>query len=769
VVTPAPRVYRFADCRIDLASRELRRDGQLVVLPPKVFDCLAYLIERSERAVGRDELVASVWGKTEITDTLLGQTILKARRAVGDSADEQKAIRTIPRFGYAWVAELAPDDAPSSPPPVGASSNRRAFRIAWLAPIVALLAFAGFWMHREASRRVPVPSDDAAAVLPVEVDAPAEWSWVRLGLMDALASRLREGDQSVVPSDNVVAAARAADDGPADVGRATGAALLIVPSAHWSDSGWNVRLDVRGGNAPIDIETRNADVLLAGREAADRLLERLGKAPPADAGHVGQWADAKLLHRVEAALLTDDLDGARRLLQSASDALRASPEYGLRLAKIDFRAGEFAAADTRLRELLAHAPAESDPVLRARILNGLGNVAMRLGHSDTATQAYAEAATLLEDRNEPADLGQAYMGRGSVAETQGRYEDALADFSRAHVAFELAGDRLAEARVEANEGMLDAAREQYAAAATTLDRAAVRFESFGTLNELAMTSSAAIGAHLALLEPRDALAASERAWPFRDRVSNPSVRQALVVNRARALDANGRRQEATQLLESVVADAESDRSNVVQAVARAELARMAFTAGHATRAAELALAAFPAIEESDDARDRVTASLIAARALRADGRDEESAAQVASLGAYSKAHADPLSGRYAALALAEQRVAERKDADADYERALDLAQRANVPADIAEVAISYGSALIAEGRLDRATAVIGQAARWADRDLRCALVQVRLYAALGQHPAWQHALATAKAIAGDRAIADELTVFPVVPLSSDKP
>ncbi|MGH8173841.1 MAG: winged helix-turn-helix domain-containing protein, partial [Rhodanobacteraceae bacterium] len=95
-------IYQFGDCRIDVSSRELRRGGELLVLSPKVFDCLAYLIERNTRAVGRDELVAAVWGKTEITDTLLGQTILKARRAVGDSADRQDAIRTIPRFGYAW-------------------------------------------------------------------------------------------------------------------------------------------------------------------------------------------------------------------------------------------------------------------------------------------------------------------------------------------------------------------------------------------------------------------------------------------------------------------------------------------------------------------------------------------------------------------------------------------------------------------------------------------------------------------------------------------
>ena len=82
----ASSLYRFGDCRIDLAARELRRGGDLVVLSPRVFDCLALLIAHRDRAVGRDELVAHVWGKTEVTDTLLGQTILKARRAVGDSA-----------------------------------------------------------------------------------------------------------------------------------------------------------------------------------------------------------------------------------------------------------------------------------------------------------------------------------------------------------------------------------------------------------------------------------------------------------------------------------------------------------------------------------------------------------------------------------------------------------------------------------------------------------------------------------------------------------
>jgi len=100
----ASAVFQFGDCSINIASRELLRAGERVNLSPIVFDCIAYLIQHRERAVGRDELVAAVWGKAEISDTMLGKAILAARRATGDSAEAQAILRTVPRFGYRWVA-----------------------------------------------------------------------------------------------------------------------------------------------------------------------------------------------------------------------------------------------------------------------------------------------------------------------------------------------------------------------------------------------------------------------------------------------------------------------------------------------------------------------------------------------------------------------------------------------------------------------------------------------------------------------------------------
>src|SRR5687768_4814979 len=469
----APTIYRFGDCRIDLSGRELRRGGELVVLSPRVFDCLALLIAHADRAVGRDELVAHVWGKTEVTDTLLGQTILKARRAVGDSATEQKSIRTIPRFGYAWVAPLAHDEGEgeghASRPAESASSagtvalrERRSMarRGIALGALLVVIAAAGAWLAWRGVDEEPVApvAADSAAVLPIVVTAPAEWAWVRLGLMDAIAARLQQGGQRVVPGDNVVAIARSVSSGATGdtVREATGARYTVSGTAALNPDGWTLRLELRDGSTLLAAEAHDAESLLAGRQGADRLLQLLGRNPPPASDE--PWPELRLLQRAESALLTNDLEGARRLLQSAPPSLRDSPELRLQLAQLDFRAGDFEASNRRLQALLAQSPVEADPLMRAKVLNGIGHVAMRLGRVEAAAEAYAAAGTLLEDQAEPRELGHAWMGRGIAAQSQGRYDDASTDFARAHVAFELAGDGLALARVEANEGLMDGAR-----------------------------------------------------------------------------------------------------------------------------------------------------------------------------------------------------------------------------------------------------------------------------------------------------------------------
>src|SRR5690606_25709136 len=156
-----------------------------------------------------------------------------------------------------------------------------------------------------------------------------------------VAARLREGGQRVVPGDNVVAIARAAasDEGGERVRAATGARHLVAGAATLNPDGWTLRFELRDGATVLEADAHDADDVRARPLGADRLLQLLGREPrPAPAGPL---AGTQLVQRVEAALLTNDLTGARQLLESADPALRESPELRLQRAKLDFRSGDF--------------------------------------------------------------------------------------------------------------------------------------------------------------------------------------------------------------------------------------------------------------------------------------------------------------------------------------------------------------------------------------------------------------------------------------------
>lgn len=110
---PVANVYRFGGFELDCRTRELRRNGQPVTMPARCFECLEHLIAQRERAVGRDELAQAVFGRNNVSDAQLGQVILRARRVVGDDGQDQRLIRTVPRYGFHWVAETRELDSSS--------------------------------------------------------------------------------------------------------------------------------------------------------------------------------------------------------------------------------------------------------------------------------------------------------------------------------------------------------------------------------------------------------------------------------------------------------------------------------------------------------------------------------------------------------------------------------------------------------------------------------------------------------------------------------
>ncbi|WJR81068.1 winged helix-turn-helix domain-containing tetratricopeptide repeat protein [Bradyrhizobium sp. NP1] len=103
--------FTFGDHALDTDKRELRRSGEPIAVEPQVFDLLIYLIQNRDRVVSKDDLFAEVWGGRIVADSTLATRINAARKAIGDSGNEQRLIRTIARRGVRFVGDVQSREA----------------------------------------------------------------------------------------------------------------------------------------------------------------------------------------------------------------------------------------------------------------------------------------------------------------------------------------------------------------------------------------------------------------------------------------------------------------------------------------------------------------------------------------------------------------------------------------------------------------------------------------------------------------------------------
>jgi DNA-binding winged helix-turn-helix (wHTH) protein len=97
----------FVNCVLDLATRELRRDGMLVHLPPKAYTLLDALLRERPRVLTRSELDELLWPRSYVARSSLGRLVTELRAAIGDDAREPHIIRTTHGVGYAFCADVA--------------------------------------------------------------------------------------------------------------------------------------------------------------------------------------------------------------------------------------------------------------------------------------------------------------------------------------------------------------------------------------------------------------------------------------------------------------------------------------------------------------------------------------------------------------------------------------------------------------------------------------------------------------------------------------
>jgi DNA-binding winged helix-turn-helix (wHTH) protein len=117
----------FGDCIFDSDTREVVRGGQLLAISPKAFALLELLMESRPKAVSKADIHARLWPGTFVSEANLGNLIVELRSALGDSARKPRLIRTVARFGYAFIAKTSIDRGR----PGERAEGGRVYRLLW--------------------------------------------------------------------------------------------------------------------------------------------------------------------------------------------------------------------------------------------------------------------------------------------------------------------------------------------------------------------------------------------------------------------------------------------------------------------------------------------------------------------------------------------------------------------------------------------------------------------------------------------------------------
>ena len=113
----------FGSFRFEPATARLWDNGAEVRLTRKAALVLGALLERPGVPVSKQELFASVWRGTVVSDDALVTCIQELRRALGDDSKQPLYIETRHRLGYRFVAPL--EEQAQAPAPVTAETTSR--------------------------------------------------------------------------------------------------------------------------------------------------------------------------------------------------------------------------------------------------------------------------------------------------------------------------------------------------------------------------------------------------------------------------------------------------------------------------------------------------------------------------------------------------------------------------------------------------------------------------------------------------------------------
>lgn len=98
--------FRFGPFELDVARKELRREGAPVAIAPKPLELLTLLIRCRDRVVSRREALDAVWRGVQVSHATLASTLRDLRRALQDDARAPAIVETARGLGFRFIAPV---------------------------------------------------------------------------------------------------------------------------------------------------------------------------------------------------------------------------------------------------------------------------------------------------------------------------------------------------------------------------------------------------------------------------------------------------------------------------------------------------------------------------------------------------------------------------------------------------------------------------------------------------------------------------------------
>jgi DNA-binding winged helix-turn-helix (wHTH) protein/TolB-like protein/Flp pilus assembly protein TadD len=385
--------YEFGLFRLNSVGRILLRDAEVVPLTPKQFDILLLLVENHGQVVEKERLIEQVWPDASVEEGNLTTNIYMLRKALGEGANAQQFIQTLPRRGYRFVAEVrevipgdestvtrepvelhlvTPQDQAGILPGKAITASRWArienkWKLAFAA--LALLTVTAGAIYLWAWSK-PNPAVKTVAVLPFKpLSSDSRNEVLELGMADTLINKLSGIGHLVVRPLDVVRKYTALDQDPLEAGRELGVDYVLAGNLQMmgEKTRANVRLlSVKDGST-VWADTCNEQCsnvfelqdAIAARIASALAIELTGQERQRLARHYTESTDAyrayltgRHLHHKRSVHATE------KGIEYFEQAIRLDPNYALAYATL-------ADAHLALAKLKARLPQEIMPQAKA--------------------------------------------------------------------------------------------------------------------------------------------------------------------------------------------------------------------------------------------------------------------------------------------------------------------------------------------------------------------------------------------------------------------